>query len=188
MRELVAMPVRTPRPGDLEPIETASRDELAALQLRRIRQTLKHAYDNVDHYRNAFERHGVHPNDLSTLDDLARFPFTVKSDLREHYPFGMFAVPRRDVVRIHASSGTTGKPTVVGYTRNDVDTWATVMARSIRAAGGRAGDIVHDVPGASAGGADRSRRSEEHTSELQSHSDLVCRLLLEKKKTPTLRP
>src|SRR5436190_6535599 len=143
MRELVAMPVRTPRPGDLEPIETASRDELAALQLRRIRQTLKHAYYNVDHYRNAFERHGVHPDDLSTLDDLARFPFTVKSDLRDHYPFGMFAVPRRDVVRIHASSGTTGKPTVVGYTRNDVDTWATVMARSIRAAGGRAGDIVH---------------------------------------------
>jgi phenylacetate-CoA ligase len=137
------MPARTPRPGDLEPIETASRDELAALQLDRMRQTLRHAYDNVAHYRNAFERHGVHPDDLATLDDLARFPFTVKSDLRDHYPFGMFAVPRRDVVRIHASSGTTGKPTVVGYTRNDIDTWATVMARSIRAAGGRAGDIVH---------------------------------------------
>jgi phenylacetate-CoA ligase len=137
------MPVRTPRPGDLEPIETASRDELAALQLDRMRQTLRHAYDNVAHYRDAFERHGVHPDDLATLDDLARFPFTVKSDLRDHYPFGMFAVPRRNVVRIHASSGTTGKPTVVGYTRNDIDTWATVMARSIRAAGGRAGDIVH---------------------------------------------
>jgi phenylacetate-CoA ligase len=137
------MPARSPRPGDLEPIETASRDELAALQLDRMRQTLRHAYDNVAHYRNAFEGHGVHPDDLATLDDLARFPFTVKSDLRDNYPFGMFAVPRRDVVRIHASSGTTGKPTVVGYTRNDIDTWATVMARSIRAAGGRAGDIVH---------------------------------------------
>jgi len=137
------MPARTPRPGDLEPIETASRDELAALQLRRMRETLKHAYDNVAHYRNVFARHGVHPDDLSTLDDLARFPFTVKGDLRDNYPFGMFAVPRRDVVRIHASSGTTGQPTVVGYTRNDIDTWATVMARSIRAAGGRAGDIVH---------------------------------------------
>jgi len=137
------MPARSPRPDDLERIETASRDELAALQLSRLRQTLRHAYDNVAHYRNAFERHGVHPDDLATLDDLARFPFTVKGDLRDNYPFGMFAVPRRDVVRIHASSGTTGKPTVVGYTRNDIDTWATVMARSIRAAGGRAGDIVH---------------------------------------------
>jgi len=137
------MPARSPRPDDLERIETASRDELAALQLSRLRQTLRHAYDNVAHYRNAFERHGVHPDDLATLDDLARFPFTVKGDLRDNYPFGMFAVPRRDVVRIHASSGTTGKPTVVGYTHNDIDTWATVMARSIRAAGGRAGDIVH---------------------------------------------
>jgi len=137
------MPARSSRPGDLEPIETASRDELSALQLHRMRETLRHAYDNVAHYRNAFERHGVHPDDLATLDDLARFPFTVKGDLRDNYPFGMFAVPRRDVVRIHASSGTTGKPTVVGYTRNDIDTWATVMARSIRAAGGRAGDIVH---------------------------------------------
>jgi phenylacetate-CoA ligase len=137
------MPARSPRAGDLEPIETASRDELAALQLDRMRQTLRHAYDNVAHYRNAFERHGVHPDDLATLDDLARFPFTVKTDLRDNYPFGMFAVPRRDVVRIHASSGTTGKPTVVGYTARDIDIWADLVARSIRAAGGRAGDIVH---------------------------------------------
>jgi len=137
------MPARQPRPVDLEPIEKASRDELAALQLDRMRRTLQHAYANVGHYRRAFDQHGVHPDDLATLDDLARFPFTVKSDLRDNYPFGMFAVPRRDVARIHASSGTTGKPTVVGYTRTDIDTWATVMARSIRAAGGRAGDIVH---------------------------------------------
>src|SRR5213078_1051734 len=100
-------------------------------------------YDNVPHYRNAFQHAGVHPDDCKTLTDLTRFPFTVKTDLRDNYPFGMFAVPREQVVRIHASSGTTGKPTVVGYTRNDIDTWATVMARSIRASGGRAGDIVH---------------------------------------------
>ena len=124
------MPVRTPRQDDLEPIETASRDALVALQLDRLRWSLGHAYDNVAHYRQAFDRAGVKPADLRTLDDLARFPFTVKGDLREHYPFGMFAVPREQVVRIHASSGTTGKPTVVGYTRNDIDTWATVMARS----------------------------------------------------------
>jgi phenylacetate-CoA ligase len=137
------MPVKFPQPGDLEPIETASRDELAALQLSRLRTTLARAYENVPHYRRAFDRAGVHPNDCKALSDLARFPFTVKNDLRDNYPFGMFAVPRTEVVRIHASSGTTGKPTVVGYTRNDIDTWATVMARSIRAAGGRAGDIVH---------------------------------------------
>ncbi|HYT95713.1 MAG TPA: phenylacetate--CoA ligase, partial [Casimicrobiaceae bacterium] len=137
------MPAKMPKPGDLEPIETASRDELSALQLSRLRWSLKHAYDNVPHYRNAFERAGVHPDDCKTLSDLTRFPFTVKTDLRDNYPFGMFAVPREQVVRIHASSGTTGKPTVVGYTKNDIDTWATVMARSIRAAGGRAGDIVH---------------------------------------------
>jgi phenylacetate-CoA ligase len=137
------MPAKFPQPGDLEPIETASRDELAALQLSRLRTTLARAYENVPHYRRAFDRAGVHPNDCKALSDLARFPFTVKTDLRDNYPFGMFAVPRTDVVRIHASSGTTGKPTVVGYTRNDIDTWATVMARSIRAAGGRAGDIVH---------------------------------------------
>jgi phenylacetate-CoA ligase len=137
------MPARMPKSGDLEPIETASRDELSALQLSRLRWSLKHAYDNVRHYRDAFDRAGVHPSDCKTLSDLTRFPFTVKTDLRDNYPFGMFAVPREQVVRIHASSGTTGKPTVVGYTKNDIDTWATVMARSIRAAGGRAGDIVH---------------------------------------------
>ena len=137
------MPAKSPRENELEPIETASRDELAALQLSRMRWSLRHAYDNVPHYRTAFERAGVHPDDLRTLGDLARFPFTTKADLRDNYPFGMFAVPRTDVVRVHASSGTTGKPTVVGYTRNDIETWAAVMARSIRAAGGRAGDVVH---------------------------------------------
>ncbi len=137
------MPAKEPRPGELEPIETASRDELRVLQLSRLRASLAHAYRNVAHYRQAFDARGVRPDDLRTLDDLARFPFTVKADLRDHYPFGMFAVPREQVVRIHASSGTTGKPTVVGYTRNDIDMWATVMARSIRAAGGRPGDILH---------------------------------------------
>ncbi|HSQ82236.1 MAG TPA: phenylacetate--CoA ligase PaaK, partial [Casimicrobiaceae bacterium] len=137
------MPVKSPRPGDLEPIETASRDELAALQLARLQWSLQHAYDNVAHYREVFDRAGVHPADCRALADLARFPFTVKSDLRDHYPFGMFAVPRERVARIHASSGTTGKPTVVGYTKNDIDIWASAMARSIRAAGGRPGDIVH---------------------------------------------
>jgi phenylacetate-CoA ligase len=132
-----------PRAGDLEPIETASRDELAALQLERLRWTLRHAYDNVAHYRNAFDATGVHPDDCRELADLARFPFTTKADLRENYPFGMFAVPRQRVSRIHASSGTTGRPTVVGYTAGDVATWAAVMARSIRASGGRAGDTVH---------------------------------------------
>src|SRR6266576_2965578 len=137
------MPANMPKPGDLEPIEKATRDELSSLQLSRLRWSLKHAYDNVRHYRDAFDRAGVHPDDCKTLADLTRFPFTVKTDLRDNYPFGMFAVPRERVVRIHASSGTTGKPTVVGYTAKDIDTWATVMARSIRAAGGRAGDIVH---------------------------------------------
>jgi len=137
------MTARTPRPEELEPIERASRDELAALQLARLRSTLARAYENVPHYRRAFDAKGVHPRDLVTLADLAKFPFTAKADLRANYPFGMFAVPREELVRIHASSGTTGKPTVVGYTRNDIDTWATVMARSIRAAGGRRGDIVH---------------------------------------------
>lgn len=136
------MTTRTPQPGDLEPIETASRDELQALQLQRLRWSLKHAYENVAHYRHAFDQAGVHPDDLKSLSDLSKFPFTAKQDLRDHYPFGMFAVPREQVVRVHASSGTTGKPTVVGYTRNDIDTWATVVARSIRAAGGRPGDIV----------------------------------------------
>ena len=137
------MPSKRPRPDELEPIERASRDELRALQLTRLQWSLKHAYDNVPHYRKAFAAKGVAPGDLKALEDLRHFPFTVKSDLRDNYPFGMFAVPREQVSRIHASSGTTGKPTVVGYTRKDIDTWATVMARSIRAAGGRAGDILH---------------------------------------------
>lgn len=137
------MPVKRPGPGDLEPIETASRDEISALQLQRLKWTLKHAYDNVPHYKQKFDAAGVHPDDLKTLADLAKFPFTTKADLRENYPFGMFAVPRERVVRIHASSGTTGKPTVVGYTQRDIDTWANLVARSIRAAGGRPGDIVH---------------------------------------------
>ncbi|HEX2531587.1 MAG TPA: phenylacetate--CoA ligase PaaK [Burkholderiaceae bacterium] len=137
------MPQRTPKPGDLEPIELASKDELQALQLKRLKWTLKHAYENVPHYRTAFDAAGVHPEDLRTLSDLAKFPFTGKKELRDNYPFGLFAVPREQVVRVHASSGTTGKPTVVGYTQNDINTWADVVARSIRAAGGRAGDIVH---------------------------------------------
>jgi phenylacetate-CoA ligase len=137
------MTSRKPAPGELEPIETASRDELQALQLKRLQWTLRHAYDHVRHYRAAFEATGLHPNDIKSLADLARLPFTTKKELRDHYPFGMFAVPREQVARVHASSGTTGKPTVVGYTRNDIEVWATVMARSIRAAGGRAGDIVH---------------------------------------------
>jgi len=137
------MTVKAPAPGELEPIETASRDEIAALQLQRLKQTLRHAYDNVPHYRKAFDAQGVRPDDLKQLSDLAKFPFTNKKDLRDNYPFGLFAVPREKVVRIHASSGTTGKPTVVGYTRNDIDAWAHLVARSIRASGGRAGDIVH---------------------------------------------
>jgi phenylacetate-CoA ligase len=137
------MPVKHPSPGELEPVETASRDELASLQLQRLKKTLAAAYENVPHYRAAFDAQGVHPSDLKSLADLAKFPFTTKKDLRDNYPFGMFAVPREQVVRIHASSGTTGKPTVVGYTRNDISTWADLVARSIRASGGRAGDIVH---------------------------------------------
>ena len=137
------MPVRTPSPADLEPIERASQDELRALQLQRLKWSVRHAYDNVPHYRAKFAAHGAHPDDLKSLDDLCRFPFTTKQDLRDNYPFGMFAVPREQVVRVHASSGTTGKPTVVGYTRKDIDTWADLVARSIRASGGRAGDIVH---------------------------------------------
>ena len=137
------MPPRKAAPAGLEPIETASRAELAGLQLERLQRTLRHAYDNVAHYRKAFDRLGIRPDDCRSLDDLAKFPFTVKADLRDNYPFGMFAVPREQVVRIHASSGTTGKPTVVGYTKGDIETWATVMARSIRAAGARPGDMVH---------------------------------------------
>src|SRR5579862_3585218 len=127
----------------LEPIECASRDEIEALQLQRLQMSLRHAYANVAHYRKAFDAACVRPEDCRSLADLARFPFTVKSDLRDNYPFGMFAVPRDQVARIHASSGTTGKPTVVAYTRHDIEMWATVMARSIYAAGGRPGDLVH---------------------------------------------
>ncbi|MCF6321933.1 MAG: phenylacetate--CoA ligase [Rhizobiaceae bacterium] len=133
----------TPERSSLEPIEIASRDEIMALQLRRMKKTLLNAYENVPFYRSSFDAAGIHPEDLKTLGDLAKFPFTVKSDLRDNYPFGMFAVPRDKVVRIHASSGTTGKPTVVGYTQNDIEMWSQVMARSIRAGGGRAGDIAH---------------------------------------------
>lgn len=132
-----------PRPGDLEPIETASRDEIAGLQLTRMRWSLTHAYENSPFYRQRFDEAGVHPSDFKTLADLAKFPFTTKKDLRDTYPFGMFAVPREKLSRIHASSGTTGRPTVVGYTQKDIDTWANVVARSIRASGGRAGDIAH---------------------------------------------
>ena len=134
---------RPPTPVELDPIERASRDELQALQLRRLRWSLQHAYDHVAHYRQAFDAQGVHPSDLRQLSDLAKFPFTTKQELRANYPFGMFAVPREQVLRIHASSGTTGKPTVVGYTAADVDHWSDLVARSIRAAGGRAGDLVH---------------------------------------------
>ena len=133
----------TPHAEDLEPIERASRGALAALQLERLQWTLRHAYENVPHYRAAFDAAGVHPDDCRELTDLARFPFTTKADLRDNYPFGMFAVPQDKVSRIHASSGTTGRPTVVGYTAADIRTWAAVMARSIRAWGGRAGDKVH---------------------------------------------
>ncbi len=134
---------RIPNPNELEPIERASRDELQALQLERLKWSVRHAYDNVPHYRKAFHAAGVHPDDLQSLSDLSKFPFLTKQDLRDNYPFGMFAVPREKVARVHASSGTTGKPTVVGYTAKDIDTWASVVARSIRAAGGRAGDLVH---------------------------------------------
>ncbi|HTF15373.1 MAG TPA: phenylacetate--CoA ligase PaaK [Burkholderiales bacterium] len=127
----------------LEPIEKASVDELRALQRDRLRGSLKHAYEKVPHYRKAFDAAGVRPGDLKDPADLARFPFTTKTDLRANYPFGMFAVPMDEIVRVHASSGTTGKPTVVGYTREDIETWSAVMARSIRAAGGRSTDIVH---------------------------------------------
>ena len=137
------MTVKRPAPGELEPIETASRDELQALQLQRLKWSLRHAYDNVPHYRRAFDAQGAHPDDLKSLADLAKFPFTTKKELRENYPFGMFAVPREQVVRVHASSGTTGKPTVVGYTQGDIDRWADLVARSIRASGGRRGDMVH---------------------------------------------
>ncbi|MEM8837931.1 MAG: phenylacetate--CoA ligase PaaK [Pseudomonadota bacterium] len=133
----------TPDRASLDPIEIASRDEISALQLVRMKQSLTRAYDGSPFYRKQFDNAGVHPDDLTTLSDLSKFPFTVKTDLRDNYPFGMFAVPRQSLARLHASSGTTGKPTVVGYTLNDIDMWAQCVARSIRASGGRPGDIVH---------------------------------------------
>jgi phenylacetate-CoA ligase len=133
----------TPAREDLDPIEMASRDELGALQLERLQWSLRHAYEHVDLYRRRFDEAGVHPDDCRTLDGLGTFPLTTKEHLRETYPFGMFAVPLDQVVRIHASSGTTGRPTVVGYTKNDIEMWSDVVARSIRASGGRPGDRVH---------------------------------------------
>ncbi|WP_411886916.1 phenylacetate--CoA ligase PaaK [Hydrocarboniphaga effusa] len=133
----------TPRKHVLDPIETASRDEIVALQLQRLKWSLQHAYDNVEHYRRSFDAVGIRPDDLKSLSDLSKFPFTTKKDLRDNYPFGLFAVPKDRIARLHASSGTTGKPTVVGYTANDIDNWANVVARSVRAAGGGPGDIVH---------------------------------------------
>jgi phenylacetate-CoA ligase len=137
------MTSKMPLPGELDPIETASRDEISALQLERLKWSVRHTYDNVEPYRKRCQEKGVHPDDLQQLSDLAKFPFMTKTDLRDNYPFGLFAVPRNKVARLHASSGTTGKPVVVGYTRNDLDNWANLVARSIRAAGGRAGDMVH---------------------------------------------
>jgi len=133
--------------SDLEPLETASQDELRELQLKRLKWSLTHAYENVAFYKESFDQAGFHPEDIVSLADLSKVPFTTKKDLRDNYPFGMFAVPREQVVRIHASSGTTGKPTVVGYTNNDIDAWANVVARSIRAAGGRPGDVLHNAYG-----------------------------------------
>ena len=141
------MPVKSPRPGDLDPIETASRDEISALQLQRLQWSIRHTYDNVAPYRKRCEEAGVHPDDLKSLADLAKFPFMTKTDLRDNYPFGLFAVPRDKVARLHASSGTTGKSVVVGYTKRDLDNWADVVARSLRAAGIRAGDMVHNAYG-----------------------------------------
>ncbi|MHA6264805.1 phenylacetate--CoA ligase PaaK [Arenibacterium sp. CAU 1754] len=137
----------TPRREDLDPIEIASRDEISALQLDRLKWSLRHAYDNVPFYKASFDGVGVHPDDLKTLSDLARFPFTVKQDLRDNYPFGMFAIPQGDVRRIHASSGTTGQPTVVGYSENDLKVWGSVVARSLRASGLRPGDMLHNAYG-----------------------------------------
>lgn len=137
----------TPRPDDLEPIETASRDELRALQDERLRWSIRQAYDGVPHYRTALDEAGIHPDDVTGVEDLPRLPFTTKAHLREGYPFGMLAVPRERLARVHASSGTTGKPTVVGYTAGDLEVWAAVVARSLRAAGGRQGDLIHNAYG-----------------------------------------
>ena len=141
------MTVKQPAPGDLEPIETASRDEISALQLERLKWSVRHTYDNVAPYREKCVAKGVHPDDLKTLADLAKFPFMTKLDLRDHYPFGLFAVPRQKIARLHASSGTTGKSIVVGYTRQDADNWADLAARSLRAAGVRPGDMVQNSYG-----------------------------------------
>lgn len=137
----------TPEKSTLDPIEIASRDEIEALQLERMQRSVSSAYNNVAHYKKAFDDKGVHPEDLKALSDLSRFPFTVKQDLRDNYPFGMFAVPREQVNRIHASSGTTGQPTVIGYTANDLQVWSEVIKRSLRAAGMRRGDVLHNAYG-----------------------------------------
>lgn len=137
----------TPDPSWLDPIEVAPREVISETQLDRLKWSLRHAYDNVAQYRRSFDAAGVTPDDLTTLEDIARFPFTTKADLRDNYPFGMFAVPREEIARVHASSGTTGKPTVVGYTKQDLEVWADLVARSLRAAGVRAGDIVHNAYG-----------------------------------------
>ncbi len=141
------MTVKKPLPGDLEPIETASREEISALQLDRLKWSVRHTYDNVEPYRKKCLEKGVHPDDLKTLSDISKFPFMTKLDLRDHYPFGLFAVPRDKLARLHASSGTTGKSVVVGYTKNDIDNWSNLIARSLRAAGVRAGDMVHNAYG-----------------------------------------
>ena len=137
----------TPTKSSLDPIEIASRDEIEALQLERLKWSLRHAYENVPFYKTSFDDAGVHPDNLKSLSDLTKFPFTVKQDLRANYPFGMFAVPREQVARIHASSGTTGQPTVVGYTQNDLDVWGSVVARSLRASGLKSGDMLHNAYG-----------------------------------------
>src|SRR5258705_13333901 len=137
----------SPNKKDLNPIEIASHDEISGLQLRRMKWSLKHAYENVPHYKKSFDAAGVHPDDLKSLSDLGKFPLTSKDDLRANYPYGMFAVPMDKIVRIHASSGTTGKPTVVGYTKLDIRTWADVCARSIFASGGRRGMKIHNAYG-----------------------------------------
>lgn len=142
-RQRIALKDLTPDKSSLDPIEIASVDEIRALQLKRMQWSLTHAYDNVPHYKKQFDAAGAHPDDLKTLSDLAKFPFTYKDDLRQNYPFGLFAVPQEQIIRIHASSGTTGKPTVVGYTQNDIDMWSDMVARSMRASGTRPGDIVH---------------------------------------------
>lgn len=137
----------SPRKDELEAIEIASIDEIRAVQLERLKWSLNHAYENVSMYKQRFNEAGVHPDDLQSLSDLSKFPFSYKNDLRDNYPFGLLAVPRQQIARLHASSGTTGKPTVVGYTKGDIDNWADLMARSLRASGLRAGDLVHNAYG-----------------------------------------